>query len=178
MSLSTHIESKAICCHAGKPGKRPCAKSDLSLRTSPACLHSHPPPATRGCHPPPETLSQPYTQYSILDTLVFHFCTFARGEAAFAPLHGISASHVPMPPCQHVPSRLRRALVNVSTCQHVPSRKRMSPCHHAHMSPRDLWSRSGKFWFSDPMVRPDPVFGLRCGQANLSDTASAIGCQA
>jgi hypothetical protein len=31
--------------------------------------------------------ASPYTRYSILDTLVFHFCTFARGEAAFAPLH-------------------------------------------------------------------------------------------
>ena len=61
---------------------------------------SVPPPATRGCHPPPETLSQPYTQYSILDTLVFHFCTFARFP------------YLPMPP------RLRAvSLVNVSTCQ-------------------------------------------------------------
>ena len=56
MSLSTHIESKAICSLAGKPGKHPCAKSDLPLRTSPASLHSSPSPATRGCHPPPETV--------------------------------------------------------------------------------------------------------------------------
>ena len=34
-------------------------------------------------------------------------------------------------------------LVNVSTCQHAHSRKRLSPCHLAHMSPRDLWSRRG-----------------------------------
>ena len=109
---------------------------------------SHPPPATRGCHPPPEVLSP----------------TFAPLHAAKPHLHLCTVSlppHVPMPPCQHVPSRLRRALVNVSTCQPVPSRKRLSPCHLAHVPPRDLWSRSGKFWFSDLMVRPDPVFGTR-----------------
>ena len=72
---------------------------------------SLPPPATRGFHPPTETLSQPYTQYSILDTLVFHFCTFAQAGGRFAPLHGFFAS-----------------LVNVSTCPRAPSRKRVSPC--------------------------------------------------
>jgi len=35
--------------------------------------------------------------------LLSHICTFARGEAAFAHLHGISASHVPLSPCQHAP---------------------------------------------------------------------------
>lgn len=37
----------------------------------------------------------------------------------------------------------------------------MSPCPRANMSPRDPWSRSGKFWISDLMVRPDPVFARR-----------------
>ena len=35
----------------------------------------------------------------------------------------------------------------------------LSPCHRASMPPRDLWSRSGKFWFCDPKVRTDSVFG-------------------
>ena len=59
--------------------------------------------------------------YSILDTPASHFCTFARGSAAFAPLHGIFVS-----------------LANVSTCQLVNSRKRLSPCHRAHVSPRGI----------------------------------------
>ena len=93
-------------------------------------------------HPPPEVL-------------LSHICTFARGKAAFAPLHGIVAS--PCPPCPRAPSRLRRALVNVSTCQPVPSRKRLSPCPRANMSPSRPLVASR---FSDPMVRPDPVFGV------------------
>jgi hypothetical protein len=44
-----------------------------------------------------QLVASPYTQYSILDTLVSHLCTFARGTAAFAPLHGIFVSHAPMP---------------------------------------------------------------------------------
>ena len=104
---------------------------------------SHPPPATRGCHPPPEVLSP----------------TFAPLHAAKPHLHLYTSR--PGQPSLWAPGPLAciaASLVNVSTCQHVPSRKRVSPCPRAHMSPRDLWSRSGKFLFSDPMVRPDPVF--------------------
>ena len=51
--------------------------------------------------------ASPYTQYSILDTL----------------LSSVQPSLSGLP------------LVNVSTCQHVPSRKRVSPCPRASMSP-------------------------------------------
>ena len=44
----------------------------------PATRHPRPPPATRGRHPLPETVSSPYTQYSKLNTLVHHLCTFAQ----------------------------------------------------------------------------------------------------
>ena len=87
---------------------------------------SFPPPATRGCHPPPETLSQPYTQYSILDTLVFHFCTFARGEAAFAPLHGFLTS-----PCPRANMSPRGFAALLSTCQLASLSPRACACPHA-----------------------------------------------
>ena len=89
----------------------------------------HLPPGAATCHPK------------------FCYPTFAPLHAAQPHLHLCTVSlppHVPMPPCQHVPSRLRRALVNVSTCQPVPSRKR---CPLATF---------GRARFSDPMVRPDP----------------------
>ena len=55
---------------------------------------------------------------------VLTFALFAQAAGRFAPLHGMFVSHVPLSPCQHVPSRPL-----------VASR------------------------FSDPIVRPDPVFG-------------------
>ena len=121
---------------------------------------SHPPPATRGCHPPPEAMhslkGKPETGMDaagIYPKLTIRFpygapfdCWISLFHRASEPPGLLCVPHVPLSPCPHVPSRLRRALVNVSTCQPVPSRKRvcpMSPCPLAHMSPRDLWSRSG-----------------------------------
>ena len=136
---------------------------------------SQPPPATRGCHPPPEVLSPTFAPLHAAKPHL-HLCTVSLPPHAPALTRCIPCQRVNLTTGQLVirlanwPTgplvnrstsvwrRLRRALVNVSTCQPVPSRKRLSPCHLAHMSPRDLWSRSGKFWFSDPMVRPDPVF--------------------
>ena len=54
----------------------------------------------------------------------------------------------------------------------------MSPCSRANMSPRDLWSRSGKFWLSDPNVRPEPVFGLSNVETQISAIMRPIPCKA
>ena len=83
---------------------------------------SHPPPATRGCHPPPEVL-------------LSHICTFARGEAAFAPLHGILTS-----PCPHAPVPTCPLAASPRSCQRV----NLPACPLAQaLPPRDLWSRQG-----------------------------------
>ena len=66
-----------------------------------------PPPATRGCHPPPEMFSCPNPYPSPFT----HFCTFARGSAAVAPLHFRQA----------LPRGLRpRLLRSGSPCQRFP----------------------------------------------------------
>ena len=81
--------------------------------------------------------NEPRTKNSIALTLPLPTCQLVNGPASypFWPTEPLSlrASSVP--------------LVPVSPCQHVPSRKRVSPCHLAHVSPRDLWSRSGRLTY-------------------------------
>jgi hypothetical protein len=66
----------------------------LPRENLPATCHLRPPPATRNV--PPPILNTPYSR--------IHFCTFARGAAAFALLHGIFASLRPSCPQVLVPS--------------------------------------------------------------------------
>ena len=108
-------------------------------------------PATSHPGLPPATLSDasPYTRYSILDTLVCHFCTFARGTAAFALLYGISAAlalessgppALDCVPCPHAPA-LTRCIpcqpVNLSTCQPVC----IAPAHRPTVPPVNFTSQ-------------------------------------
>ena len=102
-------------------------------------------PATSHLGLPPATRS-----------FVSHFCTFARGEAAFAPLHGFLTS-----PCPRA-----YALYPLSTCQ-LANRPASYPSGQlAHWSTGQLVYGGGfaalrQLRFSDPMVRTDPVFGQR-----------------
>ena len=81
-------------------------------------------------------------------SFVSHFCTFARGEAAFAPLHGFLTS-----PCPRA-----YALYPLSTCQLANRPANLSrSCQPAHWSTDQL--NITLVWFRDPKVRPDPVFG-------------------
>ena len=101
-------------------------------------FHTHlPPPATRGSHPPPEVLSPTFAPLHAAKPHL-HLCTVSLPPHALALTRCIPCQRVNMPACP-----LAQALVPVSPCQHVPSRPLVA-------------SR-----FSDPKVRPDPVFGPR-----------------
>ena len=135
-----------LCLHRSKnnqPHRRStyCRTDDTLAADGVSHPDSHPPPATRGCHPPPEAMhslkGKPETGMDaagIYPKLTIRFPYAAPFERWISLFH--RASEPPGLSC--VP------LVNVSTCQHAPlaqARVSMSPCHRAHMSPRDLWSR-------------------------------------
>ena len=118
----------------GQAGKAPMREVIASLTHLP-CLSTLP-PVTRHPGLPPATRS-----------FVSHFFTFARGEAVFAPLHGFLTS-----PCPRA-----YALYPLSTCQLANRPANLSrSCQPAHWSTDQL--NITLVWFSDPKVRPDPVF--------------------
>ena len=121
-ALPTHPPPEAMPLHrltSPSPGPSPSSASTfahLHRSFAPICtfaLHV-PPPATRGCHQPPEMFSYPYPNPYPLT----HLCTFARGFAAFAPLHLSAPSALPQP----YPPRLRGA------AWHYAARRRRLRC--------------------------------------------------
>ena len=90
---------------------------------------------------PPLSSASPYTQYSILDTLVSHICTFAQEHRSDLHLCTVSFSGPrALSPRALVVCPILDALVPSgprdlrSSCPRCISP--LSPCHRAHMPPR------------------------------------------